>query len=84
MILRLWNLTWLRKTLRVSSSLLENPTGFPQIPQPRRRRAILGVHQYGAGPQGVPAPQRRTIGVVACGLIGRAATTPMARRRPAS
>ena len=49
MILRLWNLTWLRKTLRFSSSLLENPAGFPQIPQPHRRRAILGVHQNGAG-----------------------------------
>ena len=34
--------------------------------------------------QSVPAAQRRTIGVVARGLIERAATTPMARRRPAS
>ncbi len=33
---------------------------------------------------GVPAVQRRAIGVVARGLIERAATTPMARRRPAS
>ena len=32
----------------------------------------------------VPADQRRTIGVVARGLIEKAATTPMARRRPAS
>jgi hypothetical protein len=31
MIRQLWNLTWLRKTLRVSSSHLENgaPTPFP-------------------------------------------------------
>ena len=49
MIRRLWNLTCLRKTLRVYSSHLENPPGFPQIPQPRRR-AILGVHQSEAGP----------------------------------
>jgi len=48
-ITRLSNLTCLRKTLRVSSSHLENPAGFPQIPQPRRRPAILGVHQNGAG-----------------------------------
>jgi len=48
---RLWNLTGLRKTLRVSSSPLENPPGFPQIPQLRRRRAILGVHHFGAGPR---------------------------------
>jgi len=47
---QLWNLTGLRKTLRVSSSPLENPLGFPQIPQLRRRRAILGVHLFGAGP----------------------------------
>ena len=53
MITRLWNLTCLRKTLHVSSSHLENPSGFPQIPQPRRRQAILGVHQNGAGSEGV-------------------------------
>ena len=33
---------------------------------------------------GAQSPQRRTIGVVARGLIERAATTPMVRRRPAS
>ncbi len=36
------------------------------------------------GRRSVPAPQRRTIGVVARGMIGRAATTPMVRRRPAT
>ena len=34
---RLWKMTCLRKTLRVSSRHLENPPGFPQLPQPRRR-----------------------------------------------
>ena len=57
MIGRLWNLTCLRKTLRVSSSHLENPPGFPQIPQLRLRRAILGVHQNGAGPMCALRPE---------------------------
>jgi len=61
-----------------------------------RRRRVSGnecrcpgtcPHLRPSGPLrrfGVSADQRRTIGVVAGGLILRAATTPMARRRPAS
>jgi len=60
-IRRLWNLTCLRKTLRVSSSHLENPAGFPQIPQPRLRRAILGVHQSGAGSDGYHVSQSHNL-----------------------
>ncbi len=56
-------------------------------PVPFAVHVAESCHHRPSGPPGrigVPATQRRPIGVVARGLIERAATTPMARRRPAS
>ena len=62
--------------------------GYGYGPFPGRCRCSgTCPHHRPSGPPGrigVPVTQRRTIGVVARGLIERAATTPMARRRPAS